>query len=103
MKKGMLILMCSMLMLATQSCTENKRAKSYGGEATITLEKGKKLVTATWKGSSLWYLTREMKPGESAETYKFHEESSFGIWEGTYIIIEVEKEEVAEIEKWVTD
>lgn len=77
----------SVLMLT--SCTQNSRAKSFGGTAKITLPKGKKLVTATWKDSNLWYLTRDMKEGEVAESYEFHEESSFGMMEGTYIIKEV--------------
>lgn len=70
------------------SCTENSRAKKWGGTAEVTLPKGQKLVTATWKGESLWYLTRPMHEGEIAETYKFHEVSSFGMVEGTYVIVE---------------
>jgi hypothetical protein len=81
------IVTASILMLT--SCTQNSRAKSFGGTANITLPKGKKLVTATWKDANLWYLTRDMREGEVAETYEFHEESSFGMMEGTYIIKEV--------------
>jgi len=76
----------SVLMLT--SCTQNNRAKNFGGSAKITLPKGKKLVTATWKDANLWYLTRDMRDSDVAETYEFHEESSFGVWEGTYIITE---------------
>ena len=71
------------------SCTENSRAKRFGGTAEIVLPKGKKLVTATWKKNSLWYLTKDMAENDIAETYEFHEESSLGIMEGTYKIIEV--------------
>jgi len=70
------------------SCTENQKAKSWGGKATIDLPAGKKLINATWKDDNLWYLTREMRAGETAEEYVFSEESSFGIMEGTYIIRE---------------
>jgi hypothetical protein len=75
-------------LISLSSCTENSRAKNFGGTAKITLPKGEKLVTATWKESSLWYLTRPMHDDEVAEEYYFKEESSFGVWEGTYVIVE---------------
>ena len=86
MKKYIILLLAIIII---SSCTENKRAKSWGGTAEIILPKGKKLVTATWKKSNLWYLTKDMTEDDVAETYEFHEESSFGVMEGTYRIIEV--------------
>ena len=71
------------------SCTQNQRAKGFGGNAEMTLPKGQKLVTVTWKESNLWYLTRPMTDEDVAETYSFKEESSYGVWEGTYTIKEV--------------
>jgi len=53
------------------------------------LEKGQKLVMVTWKEEDLWILTRPMKSTDTTETYTFSEESSFGVWEGTYTIYEV--------------
>ena len=70
------------------SCTENSRVKSFGGEGTINLPKGRKLVNVTWKETQIWYLTRPMSSTDVAETYQFHEESSWGVMEGTYNIIE---------------
>lgn len=70
------------------SCTENSRVKNWGGEGTINLPKGQKLVNVTWKESQIWYLTRPMDSAEVAETYSFHEESSYGVIEGTYTIVE---------------
>lgn len=70
------------------SCTENSRVKNWGGEGTINLPKGRKLVNVTWKESQIWYLTRPMDSNDVAQTYKFHEESSWGMVEGTYNIIE---------------
>jgi hypothetical protein len=70
------------------SCTENERVKSWGGEGTINLPKGCKLVNVTWKGDQIWYLTRPMNSSDVAETYQFQEESSWGVMEGTYNIIE---------------
>lgn len=85
MKKVILFLFG--LVLIT-SCTENQQAKQWGGTASITLPKNRKLVSATWKDANLWYLTRPMNKNEKAETYYFHEESSFGMMEGTYVIKE---------------
>jgi hypothetical protein len=70
------------------SCTENSRVKSFGGEGTINLPKGRKLVNVTWKETQVWYLTRSMNSTDVAETYQFHEESSWGMVEGTYNIVE---------------
>jgi hypothetical protein len=70
------------------SCTENERVKDWGGEGTIKLPKGKKLVNVTWKETQIWYLTRNMDSNDVAETYEFHEESSYGVIEGTYKIVE---------------
>ena len=70
------------------SCTENSRVKSWGGEGTINLPKGRKLINVTWKEDQIWYLTRPMNSDDVAQTYKFQEESSWGVIEGTYNIIE---------------
>lgn len=86
MKKYIILLLA---IITITSCTENSRAKGWGGTAEVILPKGKKLVTATWKENSLWYLTKDMTEDDVAETYEFHEESSLGVMEGTYRIIEV--------------
>ena len=70
------------------SCTQNERVKSWGGEGTINLPKGRKLVNAAWKGEHIWYLTRPMNSKDVAETYQFQEESSWGVVEGTFNIVE---------------
>jgi hypothetical protein len=70
------------------SCTENDRVKNWGGEGNINLPKGRKLVNVTWKETEVWYLTRPMDSNDVAETYQFQEESSWGVMEGTYNIIE---------------
>jgi hypothetical protein len=85
MKKVFLAIMMGVMVT---SCTENERVKAWGGEGTINLPKGKKLVNVTWKETQIWYLTRNMDSNDVAETYEFHEESSYGVIEGTYKIIE---------------
>lgn len=69
-------------------CTDNQRAKTFGGTATINLPPKTKLVTVTWKEADLWYLTRPMKEDEEPETYTFNEDSQWGLLEGTVIIQE---------------
>jgi hypothetical protein len=76
------------ILALTASCTENSRVKRFGGVGEIDLPQGKKLVNITWKQDEIWYLTRNMRNDEVAETYQFQEESSWGVVEGTYIIHE---------------
>lgn len=70
------------------SCTDNERAKNWGGKLEIVLPKNEKLVTATFKNSNLWYLTRAAKPGEQPEILVFREDSGFGILQGVVVFKE---------------
>lgn len=83
----LLILVC----LTMVSCTDNSRAKLYGGNIKLELPENTKLVNITWKEEQIWYLTKPMKSNDSAETYTFQEESGFGIVEGSVTIIEKKK------------
>ena len=74
--------------LALSACTPNQLAKNFGGTMTKDLPAGEKLVVATWKEASLWYLTRPMRSGEVAERYIFQEDSEFGMVQGTVIFQE---------------
>ncbi len=78
----------SLVTLILTSCTENDRVKHQGGEGTINLPQGRKLVNVTWKDNEIWYLTRPMTSNDTVETYQFQEESSWGMVEGTYNIVE---------------
>jgi len=69
-------------------CTENQRARGWGGTATIELKSNQKLVTMTWKEDHLWILTRKRHSDESIEEYEFEENSSWGIMQGTVIVKE---------------
>lgn len=66
------------------SCTENQRAKNWGGTADVTLKSGQEFVNATWKGDNLWILVKE-----SDGTYLFQEYSSWGVMNGAYKIKEI--------------
>lgn len=82
------VFLAIMMGVMVTSCTENSRVKTWGGEGTINLPKGRKLVNVTWKETQVWYLTRPMNSNDVAETYQFQEESSWGVIEGTYNIVE---------------
>jgi hypothetical protein len=88
MKRTLVVIAMLVLMFATLSCTEQSRARKFGGTAKVELEPGKKLVVVTWKESNLWVLTRPARPGEPVEIYEFSESSSFGLIEGKIFIIE---------------
>ncbi len=86
MKKTIVLVAVAMMTLV--SCTENSRVKNFGGQGTINLPQGRKLVNVTWKETEIWYLTRPMDTSDVPQTYTFHEESSWGVMEGTYNIVE---------------
>ena len=70
------------------SCTENQRARKFGGDQTITLAPGQRLDNITWKEDQIWILSHPAADGEPAEVHTFHEKSSFGVIEGTITIVE---------------
>lgn len=77
--------------LSLSSCTENARAKGWGGTATVDLPPNTRMVNATWKDQDLWYLVRPMREDEVAETSTLHEQSSFGVIEGKVIFKETKQ------------
>ena len=88
MKKLLLFSLLSLLVAVT-SCSDQDIARNWGGEATIILPKGEKLIEATWKDQSdLWYLTEPMKPGYEPQVKIFRESSSYSGFDGTVKFIE---------------
>ena len=68
-------------------------AKKLGGNYTLDLPAGQKLVNITWKDSDLWYLTKPMTDDDVAETYTFQEDSKMGVLEGTVTVVEHKEQE----------
>ena len=87
MKKLIVLALFSVSLLIITGCTEQQKARSYGGTATVDLPVGQKLINVTWKGEDLWYLTKPMKTNDVAETYEFKESSSFGFMNGKVLPI----------------
>jgi hypothetical protein len=86
--KRIILLACLVVAVLAVGCTQNQRARQFGGTANEVLPPGRKLVIATWKQDNLWILTRPMKSNEVAEVYEFTESSSFGLVEGKVVIKE---------------
>ena len=85
--KKLILLFCAALALS--SCTENMKVKSFGGTSTIEIPAVQKFVLATWKDENLWITTKVRTSADSVKSeYRFAEKASFGVMEGTYIIIE---------------
>lgn len=84
-KITILLLMASIGLI---SCSENNRAKVWGGTMKVELGAGQKLVDVTWKENSLWYMTKPMNEADVAERYEFVENSNWGVVEGKVIFIE---------------
>jgi len=89
MKKKLGLLLGGVLLsLSVLVGCDQMGAKNFGGNYTIELPKGEKLVNVTWKDSDLWYLTEPMTDEDEPKTYKLNEDSTFGVWEGTVTIVE---------------
>lgn len=86
------------IIIFLSSCTENARAKRFGGTIKYELDEGRKFENVTWKGEELWILTTEMEESHTPKTYVFEEKSRLGIVEGKVMIIERRKEGKAEEE-----
>ncbi len=87
MKRIKLVLVIIMLAFMLTSC-EQYFSRNWGGTTTIKLEKGKKLIEATWKENNLWYLVEPMDPDYTPKTKEFIESSNYGVLEGKVIFIE---------------
>lgn len=66
-----------------QGCT-----RQWGGTTKIELEPGEKLVEATWKNNSIWYLVEPMESDYVPKTKVFREQSNARMLEGQVIFVE---------------
>jgi len=70
------------LVVVATGCTDNSRARSWGGTEEITLPENEVLLTVTWKGDQMWVLSRDTVSG----TNHFREHSAWGVMEGEVIL-----------------
>jgi hypothetical protein len=80
MKKLMMILVAMVVVMS--SCTENVRARHWGGTETLTLKPNEKVLNVTWKDNEMWVCTQDT----ITRVVYFREKSSWGVMEGTVII-----------------
>lgn len=86
--KRILLVLSVFSIIGFTSCTEQTRAKNFGGSMTINLPPSQKLVNATWKNTELWYLTEPAGENFQPKVLLFQESSNFGVMEGTVKFIE---------------
>jgi hypothetical protein len=86
MKK--IIVLLSLVLALSVSCTEQERVKSFGGSMTVNVPKGNKLIMATWKEANLFFLYEPMEEGYIPKNKTFQEQSAYGVMETKIIFVE---------------
>jgi hypothetical protein len=64
------------------SCTDNQRAKHWGGTEEIQLKPNEVVLNVTWKEQQMWICTKDTVTG----VVYFREKSNWGVMEGTVIL-----------------
>lgn len=84
--KKILFILFAVFCLA--SC-EQYVSRELGGNVTIKLQPGEKLIEATWKDdANLWYLVEPMDSNYVPKTKIFKESSLFGVMQGSVTFVE---------------
>ena len=68
--------------IALYSCTDNSRAKSFGGTEEVKLKPNEVVLNVTWKAEEMWICTKDTL----TNTVYFREKSSWGLIEGTVVL-----------------
>jgi len=82
MKKRKLILSTIILLSVFISCTDNQKARQFGGTEVIKLLPNEEFVNITWKENNLWIIVKDKKTGK----FYAREKSSFGVMQGRVVI-----------------
>lgn len=80
------IILVAITLLALVSCTDNERARNYGGTEIVNLQPQEKFINITWKQDNLWIVVQDTITGD----FYAREKSSFGVLEGKVIIQKIE-------------
>lgn len=67
---------------ALSGCTDNSRARRWGGTEEVTLKPNEVVLNVTWKENEMWICTKDTISG----VVYFREKSSWGMMEGTVIL-----------------
>lgn len=68
--------------LSLASCTDNARARRFGGTEEVELKPNEVVLNVTWKENEMWICTKDTVSG----VVYFREKSSWGVMEGTVIL-----------------
>ena len=68
--------------IALSSCTENQRARSFGGTEEVKLKPNEVVLNVTWKAEEMWICTKDTV----TKTVYFREKSSWGMIEGAVVL-----------------
>jgi uncharacterized lipoprotein YehR (DUF1307 family) len=79
MKKIFVIAIAAM---SLASCTDNERARRFGGTEEVKLKPNEVVLNVTWKENEMWVCTKDT----TTNTVYFREKSSWGVMEGTVIL-----------------
>ena len=94
--------MCLCLVMAMtisfSSCTNNQRAKEWGGTMTINVDPNYKVTMATFKGDAdMWYMIEPMEDDYAPKDKILIEESTWDVFHGKVIFHESRTENPQEI------
>lgn len=79
--KKIYLFLSLLTILSFSSCTEQERARNFGGKIEIEVPVGYKVTSATWKEAELFYFIEPMEDDYVPTEKKFVESSAYGIWE----------------------
>jgi hypothetical protein len=69
-------------LVSLTACTENERARRFGGTEEISLKPNEVVLNVTWKENEMWICTKDT----TTNVVYFREKSSWGVMEGTVIL-----------------
>jgi hypothetical protein len=76
------------LLLTLLACTDNQRAKVFGGSMSVHVPCDQVVFDMTWKGENLWYATVTAPSGWTPQVKRFTEYSSYGVIQGEVTLTE---------------
>ena len=82
LKVSTMVVLFMAIVIGSTSCTENERARNFGGTETIKLLPNEEFVNITWKQDNLWVIVKDKATGK----YYAREKSSFGVLQGKVVI-----------------
>jgi hypothetical protein len=76
------ILITTLTLITLASCTDNQRAKHWGGTEEVELKKNEVVLNVTWKQEQMWICTKDTLTNK----VYFREKSNWGMIEGTVVL-----------------